>query len=59
MHLVRTDEFTVESLYRLYDEIMSLEVEPSSGTDLLDVHFDPYLNMVDDQGNIVKASGNE
>ncbi len=53
MHEVRTDEFTVETLYELYDEIMSQKVEPSAGTGLLEVHFDGYLNMVDPDGNIV------
>ena len=53
MHNVRTDEFTVETLYDLYDEIMSEKVEPSTGTGLLEVHFDGYINMVDPDGNVV------
>ena len=56
MHEVRTDEFTVETLYELYDEIMSQKVEPSTGTGLLEVHFDGYINMVDPDGNIVDDS---
>ena len=53
MHNVRTDEFTVETLYDLYDEIMSEKVEPSTGTGLLEVHFDGYINMVDPDGDVV------
>ena len=56
IHNISTDEFTVESLYTLYDQIMSQEITPSTGSGLLDVHFDSYLNMLDPNGNIVDDS---
>lgn len=48
------DEFTLSGLQEKFDEIMSLNVEPSTNTDLLDVTFDYELNMYDPNGNIVE-----
>ena len=56
IHNLSTDEFTLESLYDLYDEIMSQQIEPSSGTGLLEVTFDSSMNMLDPDGNIVDDS---
>lgn len=56
IHDLTTDEFSLESLYDLYDEIMSQQVEPSTGTGLLEVTFDSYGNMMDPDGNIVDDS---
>ena len=48
------DEFTLSGLQEKFDEIMSLNVEPSTNTDLLDITFDYELNMYDPNGNIVE-----
>lgn len=56
IHNLSTDEFTLDSLYDLYDQIMSQQIEPSSGTGLLEVTFDSYGNMLDPEGNIVDDS---
>lgn len=48
------DEFTLENLKKKFHEIMSMNVEPSTRTDLLDVSFDYELNMTDSQGNYVE-----
>ena len=56
IHDLISDDFTVESLYNLYDEIMSQQVTPSTGTGLLEVTFDTSMNMLDPNGNIVDDS---
>ncbi len=48
------DEFTLANLHTKFKEIMSMNVEPSTRTDLLDVSFDYELNMIDSNGNIVE-----
>lgn len=48
------DEFTLANLQAKFKEIMSMNVEPSTRTDLLDVSFDSDLNMVDSNGNIIE-----
>ena len=47
------DEFTLENLQTKYDEIMSMNVTPSTKTTLLDVTFDSDGNMLDESGNMV------
>lgn len=48
------DEFSLENLQTKYDEIMSMNVAPSTKTDLLDVTFDSDGNMLDSNGNYVE-----
>ena len=48
------DEFSLENLQTKYDEIMSMNVTPSTKTDLLDVTFDSDGNMLDSSGNYVE-----
>ena len=48
------DEFSLENLQTKYDEIMSMNVTPSTKTDLLDVTFDSDGNMLDSDGNYVE-----
>lgn len=57
-HSVRNligDEFTLENLKKKYKEIMSMNVTPSTNTNLLNVKFDWYGNMIDKTtGNVVE-----
>lgn len=57
-HSVRNligDEFTLENLKQKYKEIMSMNVTPSTNTNLLNVKFDWYGNMIDKTtGNVVE-----
>ena len=46
--------FTLDNLKKKFNEIMSMNVTPSTGTNLLDVTIDTDLNMVDSSGNIVE-----
>ena len=46
--------FTLDNLKKKFNEIMSMNVTPSTGTNLLDVIIDTDLNMVDSSGNIVE-----
>ena len=48
------DEFTLANLQAKFKEIMSMNGEPSTRTDLLDVSFDYELNMIDPNGNVVE-----
>lgn len=48
------DEFSLENLQTKYDEIMSMNVTPSTKTDLLDITFDSDGNMLDSNGNYVE-----
>ncbi len=48
------DEFSLENLKKKFIEIMSMNVEPSTRTDLLDVSFDYEMNMTDSRGNYVE-----
>lgn len=48
------DEFSLENLQTKYDEIMSMNVTPSTQSDLLDVKFDSDGNMTDASGNYVE-----
>ena len=48
------DEFSLENLQTKYDEIMSMNVTPSTKTNLLDVTFDSDGNMLDSNGNYVE-----
>ena len=48
------DEFSLENLQTKYDEIMSMNVTPSTKTTLLDVAFDSDGNMLDASGNYVE-----
>ena len=41
------DEFTLANLKAKFKEIMSMNVTPSTNTNLLNVKFDPYGNMTD------------
>ena len=57
VHSVREsigDEFSLENLSTKYDEIMSMNVTPSTKTDLMDVIFDSDGNMMDSNGNYVE-----
>ena len=57
VHSVREsigDEFSLENLSTKYDEIMSMNVTPSTKTDLMDVTFDSDGNMMDSNGNYVE-----
>ena len=57
-HSVRNligDEFTLENLKKKYKEIMSMNVTPSTNTNLLNVRFDWEGNMIDKTtGNVVE-----
>lgn len=46
--------FTLDNLKKKFNEIMSMNVTPSTGTDLLDVTINTDLNMVDASGNVVE-----
>lgn len=46
--------FTLDNLKKKFNEIMSMNVTLSTGTNLLDVTIDTDLNMVDSSGNIVE-----
>lgn len=46
------DEFTLENLQTKYDEIMSMNVTPSTKTTLLDVTFDSDGNQYDASGQL-------
>lgn len=48
------DGFTLANLQARFNEIMSMNVTPSTGTSLLDVSFDYELNMTDASGNYVE-----
>lgn len=48
------DQFTLENLKETYNRIMSMNVTPSTGTNLLEVTFDWEGNMVDKNGNYVE-----
>ena len=48
------DEFSLENLQTKYDEIMSMNVTPSTKTDFMDVTFDSDGNMMDSTGNYVE-----
>lgn len=48
------DEFSLDNLQTKYDEIMSMNVTPSTKTDLMDVTFDGSGNMLDSTGNYVE-----
>lgn len=48
------DEFSLENLQKRFHEIMSMNVEPSTKTNLLDVSFDYEMNMSDSSGNYVE-----
>lgn len=48
------DEFSLENLQKRFHEIMSMNVEPSTRTNLLDVSFDYEMNMSDSSGNYVE-----
>ena len=57
-HSVRNvigDEFTLDNLKAKFKEIMSMNVKPSTNTDLLNVKFDWEGNMIDKTtGNVVE-----
>lgn len=46
--------FTLDNLKKKFNEIMSMNVSPSTGTNLLDVTINTDLNMIDASGNIVE-----
>ena len=46
--------FTLDNLKKKFNEIMSMNVTPSTGTNLLDVTIDTDLNMIDASGNVVE-----
>ena len=46
--------FTLDNLKKKFNEIMSMNVTPSTGTNLLDVTINTDLNMIDASGNIVE-----
>lgn len=51
------DEFTLENLKARYEEVMSMNVEPSTGSNLLNVRFDWDGNMIDKTtGEIVESN---
>ena len=54
VHNYIEEEFTVESLKETYNKIMSMNVTPSTGTNLLEVSFDWDGSMVDKNGNYVE-----
>lgn len=47
------EEFTLANLKAKFDEIMKMNVTPSTNTNLLDVTYDYESNMIDSNGNIV------
>ena len=51
---IGSDVFTLDNLKKKFNEIMSMNVTPSTGTNLLDVTINTDLNMVDSSGNIVE-----
>lgn len=56
-HSVRNtigEEFTLKNLQEKFKEIMSMNVTPSTRTDLLDVSYDYEMNMTDKNGNYVE-----
>lgn len=48
------EEFSLANLQTKYDEIMSMNVTPSTKTSLLDVSFDSDGNMIDKDGNYIE-----
>ena len=46
--------FTLDNLKKKFNEIMSMNVTPSTGTNLLDVTINTDLNIIDASGNIVE-----
>lgn len=57
VHSVREvigDEFSLDNLNTKYDEIMSMNVTPSTKTALMDVSFDSEENLWDSSGNYVE-----
>ena len=49
------DEFTLDNLKQKFEEIMNMNVKPSSNTNLLNVRFDYDGNMIDKtSGNVVE-----
>lgn len=57
VHSVREvigDEFSLDNLNTKYDEIMSMNVTPSTKTALMDVSFDSEGNLWDSSGNYVE-----
>lgn len=53
VHNYIEEEFTPSSLRKKFDEIMSMNVTPSTNTNLLEVSFDWESNMIDKDGNYV------
>ena len=51
---IGSDVFTLDNLKKKFNEIMSMNVTPSTGTNLLDVTIDTDLNMIDASGNVVE-----
>ena len=51
---IGSDVFTLDNLKKKFNEIMSMNVTPSTGTNLLDVTIDTDLNMIDSSGNVVE-----
>ena len=51
---IGSDVFTLDNLKKKFNEIMSMNVTPSTGTNLLDVTINTDLNMIDASGNIVE-----
>ena len=54
VHNYIEESFTVESLKETYNKIMSMNVTPSTGTNLLEVSFDWDGSMLDKNGNYVE-----
>ena len=55
VHNLIGDEFTLENLKAKFKEIMSMNVKPSTNTNLLNVKFDWEGNMIDKTtGNVVE-----
>ncbi len=46
--------FTLDNLKKKFNEIMSMNVTPSTGTNLLDVTINTDLNMINSSGNVVE-----
>ena len=46
--------FTLDNLKKKFNEIMSMNATPSTGTNLLDVTINTDLNMIDSSGNVVE-----
>lgn len=54
------EDFSLANLRQDYDEILSMNVDPSTETDLLSVSFDTEGNMIDQDGNYVSEDdGND